>query len=451
MQGTTGHSTAKITSQHSLMYDQLIMQLGRDTAQQYAEANEAAIHFIAKMIHEQDISCDFKWAPAYVFTRSDEYVDKIEKEARAASSLGIKASVTRDNPLPFPVKALLKFDDQAQFHPLKYLKTLVKRLPRSCQIYEQTRAVNINEEGIPTIITGNGSKVTASKVIIASHYPFYDGAGLYFARIWPERSYIVGVTAKEKFPDGTFISAESPTRSLRSQPMGDDELILIAGEEHKTGQSVDTNTHYENLITFARNNFQVQDILYRWSTQDYMTLDGVPYIGRLTSSRHDLFVATGFKQWGMSNGTAAAMVLRDLILSGDSPWKEVFDPARFTPAASVANFVVQNANVAIKYVSGKLKATAENEDILPEQSRIIRVDGERVGAYRDEKGELHLVDTTCPHVGCELEWNSAEKSWDCPCHGSRFTYEGEIIEGPALSYLQHPGDMPNQVEPNILQ
>ncbi|MGE5372611.1 MAG: FAD-dependent oxidoreductase [Solirubrobacterales bacterium] len=453
VQGTTGHSTAKITSQHDLFYAKLINQVGREQAKQYADANEHAIRFIASLVKEHDIDCDFAWSPAYVYTQQEKYVRQIEEEARAAGELGIQATIEDRLDLPFPVKAALKFEGQARFHPLKYLKSLVKTFPDTCRIYEHTRAVNIEDDdaGHCLVIAENGRTVKAGKVIVASHFPFFDGGGLYFARMYANRSYSLGITIDGDFPDGMYITAELPSRSLRLQPFGNKQLVIVAGEGHKTGQTADTNQHYQNLIDYAHANFKVRDILYRWSTQDYETLDGVPYIGRLTGDHPNIHVATGFKKWGIANGTAAARILTDQILTGHSPWGQVFDPGRFTPVASAFNFVTQNANVAKQLISGKLRPALDRADVPIGEARIIRVEGDKCGAFRDEKGKLHVVDVTCAHMGCELEWNDSERSWDCPCHGSRFTYEGDIVEGPALSPLHHPGQGPNQVEPNVLQ
>lgn len=343
----------------------------------------------------------------------------------------------------------MRFDGQAQFHPLKYLKALVpKILDKGSYIFEQTRAMNIEKEKDYLVITNTGKKVAAAKVIIASHFPFFDGGGLYFSRIFNERSYVIGATIKEKFPEGMFISAEDPTRSLRSQSFQDSELILIGGEHHKTGHCENTNLHYSNLIDYAQSTFQVRDIPYRWSTQDCMTLDGVPYVGHLTSNNHDLYVATGFGKWGMTNSTAAALILKDLINKGTSPWAPVYNPSRFP---DVGEFLVQNLDVAKSFISGKLNQISEKLEIGKGEAKIISVDGKRAGAYRDENEELHILDITCTHVGCELEWNSAERTWDCPCHGSRFDYQGNIVEGPALNCLRDIQEGPNKVEPNIFQ
>jgi len=436
LQSTTGHTTAKITSQHGLIYNKIKSKIGTELARQYADANETAIRMIEKIAKENNIQCDFIPQSSYVYTMLDEYIEKINLETEAASSLGIKASYLEDTPLPFIVKAAVRFDDQAQFHPLKFLLPLADKIShKGTQIFENTRIVNIEEGSGYELFTDKGKKITAEKVIIASHYPFYNKHGMYFARIYPERSYVLAIKAKEKYPGGMYITAEEPGRSLRSQASETGELILVGGEHHKTGQSPNTQKHYEELIKFAGENFTVTDIPYRWSTQDCMTLDDIPYVGHFTSETPNLYVATGYGKWGMTNSMASAMLLRDLIINGDSPWKDVYSPSRKTVSASAKNFIVQNLNVAEELIEGKVSPLPDEADIKPGEGKIIEKDGQRTGLYRDDKGILHIVDTTCPHMGCELNWNPAEKSWDCPCHGSRFTYKGDVIEGPAVKPL----------------
>lgn len=452
LQGTTGHTTAKITSQHSLIYDRLKKSVGEEQARQYADANEAAIHLIDDLAGEHKIECDFAWRPAFIYTQADKYIDRLEKEAEAASSLGIMASVVEHLPLPFPIKAALRFDHQAQFHPLKFLKALAEEtIKNGGQIFEKTHAVDIEEGRTCVVNTSQGSRVRADQVIIATHYPFFDGGGLYFSRIYQERSYLIGIESSDKLSPGMYISAESPTRSLRSQHLRGGEMILIGGENHKTGQCRNTNLCYQNLLQFARDNFKVKEVPYRWSTQDCMTLDGVPYVGRLSLRSPDIYLATGFGKWGMTGSAASSMILRDLITRGESPWAPVYNPSRATSAATIVNFIVQNADVAKNYVAGKLQPAMDNLDIDKGQAQVVNVDGQKMGAYRDETGRVHMVDITCPHVGCELEWNHAERSWDCPCHGSRFSYEGDIIEGPAQYCLSHIEQQPNPVDPHVYQ
>lgn len=444
--GTTGHTTAKITSQHNLIYDKIKTQMGQELAKQYADANETAIREIKKIADENNIDCDYVLQSAFVYTQQDNYIQKISDEVDVALSLGIKASYVEEIPFSLPIKAAVRFDNQAQFHPRKYLLALAKTISdRDCQIFEQTRAVDIEESNYYSITTAQGKKITAKKVIIASHYPFYNKPGMYYARIYPERSYIVAVKAKEKYPGGMYINAEEPARSLRYLPYEGGELILVVGENHKTGQGVDTTKHYEALIDFANDVFTVEDVAFKWSTQDCMTLDGIPYVGHFTSDTPNLYIATGFGKWGMTNSMVSAMILKDLISKGESPWQDVYNPSRKTIISSAKNFVVENLNVAQQLIDGKLSPAPEDLDIKPGEGKIMKIDGNKVGAYRDEQGILHIVNTTCTHMGCELNWNSAERSWDCPCHGSRFSYEGKIIEGPAITPLSITNDV-NTIE-----
>lgn len=436
LQGTTGHTTAKITSQHGLIYSKIKKQINEEFARQYADANETAIHTIEKIAKENNIDCDYVSQSAYVFTLRDEYAEKIGDEVKTASSLGIKAAYLEDIPLPFDIKAAVRFDNQAQFHPRKFLLPLAEIITGSgVQIFEQSRVVDIEEGERYILKTNQGKKVTAQKVIIASHYPCYNKHGLYFARIYPERSYVLAVKAKEKFPGGMYITAEEPGRSIRSQRSDEGELILVGGEHHKTGQGEDTVKHYEALVDYAKETFTVEEIPYRWSTQDCMTLDDLPYAGHFTSKTPNMYIATGYGKWGMTNSIASSMVLRDLIVDGRSVWQDVFNPSRETVIASAKSFVVENLNVANQLIQGKLSTLPIHADIQPGEGKVVDVNGQRAGVYRDEQGTLHVVDTTCTHMGCELNWNSAEKTWDCPCHGSRFTYEGDIVEGPAIKPL----------------
>lgn len=437
LQGTTGHTTAKITSQHDLIYDKLKTQMGVEKAQMYASANETAIKFIANQIKNRNIDCDFEWQPNYLYTQSDQYIEQIQQEVRTASSLGIKADYLEEIPLPFPIKAAIRFNDQAQFHPRKYLLALAKEIPGDgSHIFHHTRVIDIKEGEPNIVLTKGGYKVTAPRVIVASHYPFYDMHGLYFARIYPERSYALGVTIKEKFPKGMYINAEDPARSLRSQRFEDGELIIVGGDHHKTGHGPNTIEHYHNLRVYANETFTVKDILYRWSTQDCMTLDKVPYIGQLGPTNPNIYVATGFGKWGMTSSTVSAILLRDLIVKGENPWSPVYSPQRFTPMASAVNFFKENTDVALSLISGKLTPGSYDKEVKGNEGKVLEIDGNRVGAYRDGDGKLHLVDTTCTHMGCELDWNDAETTWDCPCHGSRFTCDGDIVEGPTTKPLK---------------
>lgn len=214
-------------------------------------------------------------------------------------------------------------------------------------------------------------------------------------------------------------------------------MVLLVGEDHKTGQDVDTMTYYQSLATFAEDVLDVERIAYRWSAQDLITIDKIPYIGALTSNNPNLLTATGFRKWGMTNGTAAALLFKSIVLGERSHYDQLFSPSRFYVNPSLKNFLVENAGVVGQLIKGKLDLPDKSlESLAKDEGAVITLDGHRKGAYRDEQGELHIVDTTCTHVGCEVNWNSGERTWDCPCHGSRFSYTGEVINGPAEKPLQ---------------
>ena len=436
-QGTTGHTTAKITAQHDLIYAELIKNFGREKAQQYADANNTALKTMAEIIQAQGIECDFQTKPAYVYTEQESFIKKIAEEAEAASSLGLAAVLDPNPDLPFSVKAAMRFDGQAQFHPRKFALAVAQAFPGGgCEIYENTPVADIEEGRINTITTAAGAKVKADKVVLATHFPFHDANGFYFARMYAVRSYVLGVRAAGPLPAGMYITAEQPGRSIRTQPTPEGDLLLVGGEHHRTGVGKEW-THYQRLEEFAHTNFNVNSIPYRWSAQDYTTADKVPYIGFINKGRENMFVATGFRKWGITTSVAAALIIRDLLLTGSSPWQDVFNPQRFANLGSAGKLAGMNFEVATELVGGKLTKPAPSQvgDAWVESSF-----GKKIGFYRDAQGALHKVDLTCTHKGCEVQWNSAEKTWDCPCHGSRYTPDGEIVSGPAVEPLKIPED-----------
>ncbi len=439
--GATSHTTAKITSLHRLIYADLIDRFGSAKAQQYAGANQAAIETIASLVREYNIPCSFERKPACTYAESENSRDRVAAEADAAKSLGLPATFTEDVPLPARTYGAVRFADQAQFHPLKYLLRLASLVPGDgSQIFEKTRALEVQDDGGRCTVRTERGTVTARAVVLTTHYPFYDSPGFYFARMEPSRSYVLGVRTGEPFPDGMFINAEGPTHSWRSQPTDAGELVLVGGMEHRTGEDVDTREHYRNLEAYARSVYPVTSVDYHWSAQDYITNDGVPYIGPLAAGHENVYIATGFRKWGMTNGTAAATILADMIQGRASPWAEVYAPDRFKPAASVRRFLVHNIEVAEKYIGGAISRPAGDlADVPPGEGRILMIEGQKAGVFRDREGRVHAVNPTCTHLGCVATWNSAEETWDCPCHGSRYDADGRVIHGPAVKDLAPRG------------
>lgn len=433
LNGTTGNTTAKISAQHGLIYDEFIRNIGESKAKLYYEANAEAMHFIENTISEHRIDCDFSKQDAYVYAVTEEYAMKVKKEAKAYEKLGINGELVNSIPFNIDIQNGIVMKDQAQFHPLKYLAHLLQHITeKGGQIFENTTAVNIETKEQPKVLTRENHSITAKHVLICTHFPFYEGMGLYSARMHASSSYVLATKVKSKYPGGMYISAEMPSRSLRSATINDEEYVLVLGEDHKTGQGGDILERYKALEDFTEHALGLESIAYRWTAQDLITLDKLPYIGNLTSNDPNILIATGFRKWGMTNGTAAALLFRDVIVNKGSKYQDLYSPSRFYANPSLKNLLAQNVNVAGQFMKGKFGITTKSlEDIKKDEGGVITINGQRKGAYRDTEGELHIVDTTCTHLGCEVEWNNGQRSWDCPCHGSRFTYTGEVIEGPA--------------------
>ncbi|WHZ04141.1 FAD-dependent oxidoreductase [Neobacillus sp. YX16] len=444
LNGTTGHTTAKLTAQHGLIYDELISHFGEEKAKQYFESASNAIKFVETTVKEKGIECDFSQQDAYVYATSDHYAQKLETEWAAYQRLGIDGDLVGNIPFDIQIKSALLMRNQAQYHPLKFLKGLLDEAVNSgCSFYENTVADTIEDEETsqPKVVTKDGHHVTCRHVIISSHFPFYDKPGLYFARMYADRSYAIGIKTDMKYPGGMYISADSPTRSIRYTPIEGGNLLILGGENHKTGQGMDTLRHYLALESFAKEVFDLSEYHYRWSAQDLVSLDKVPYIGPITASKEHILVATGYKKWGMTSGILAAHILTDYIINRDNPYKDLFSPSRFDADPDIKSIVTTNADVAKHLIKGKLEFVPKDPgDLKNGEGSVVMHNGQRAGAYKDENGKLYIVDTTCTHLGCECEWNHAEKSWDCPCHGSRFSYEGDVIEGPAKKPLKYVGD-----------
>jgi glycine/D-amino acid oxidase-like deaminating enzyme/nitrite reductase/ring-hydroxylating ferredoxin subunit len=436
--GVTGHTTAKVSSQHGLIYDRLSRDHGPVAARLYGQANEAALAWIADRVERDAIDCDFRRQPAYAYVADASRSADVEAEAAAARAAGLPAALAESTPLPYPVAAALRFDDQAELHPCKYLLALAERIAAAGgEIYEGSRALSLDSgDGRCRIATAAGS-VTAPRAVIATHFPFPDRS-LAFARLRPERSYALACRIKGSPPPGMHISADSPTRSVRAAPTADGELLLVGGEGHKVGSGGDTRERYRALERFAREHWDVTAVEYSWSTQDNVTPDGLPYVGRLTPRSDRVLMATGFAKWGMTGGTAAAAVLVDLVLGRANPYADLFDPWRLTLRASARALIEENAQVALHFVGDRLTKPGLRsiDDLAPGEGDIVRSGQRKVAAYRDSDGGLTAVSTRCTHLGCQVNWNAAERSWDCPCHGSRFAPDGSVLQGPAVRPLE---------------
>lgn len=434
--GVSGHTTAKVTSLHQLIYADLIKNHGEEKAHIYAQSNQAALEFVAKTVTEEQIDCDFSRQSAYTFAETEDNIKDIEKEVEAALKLGLPATFVRETSLPFPIAGAIKFDNQAQFHSRKYLLHLIKQIPGDgSYVFENTRVQKVEENNLCQVMTDKGI-IQAQDVIVATNIPITD-EGLFFAKTYPKRSYIIGARiADHKAPLGMYIGSGEKYYSIRTTPDKDGLLLLVGGGGHKVGTVENTEEKYLDLENYARSRFDIESIDYRWSTQDFISFDKIPYVGKLTPLSKHTFVATGFSLWGMTQGTLSGMILADKILGIENPAADLYDATRATPFLS-AEGIKQNLEVGAHWVGDRLKGLSKSlQDVALGEGKLVTVDGDKVAAYRDETGEIHAVSAVCTHLGCVVAWNSAEKSWDCPCHGSRFSCNGEVLHGPTVKDLK---------------
>ena len=429
--GQTAGTTAKITSQHGKIYHTLVKNLGQERAGQYAEGNQRAVAEYGRLISERGIDCDFHKCGAYIYSMTDR--EAMEQEARSASACGINASFTQETELPFEVKGAVRFGGQARFSPEKFLGNLAGEL----EIYEHTQVLNVDRYEVYT----SRGKVTAEHIIFACHYPFVNVPGFYFMRMYQQRSYVLALEQKGAqatkesgqggllLPENVYLGVD-PGPGFSFRRAGD--ALLFGGYSHRTGEMGSGVSPYKKLALKARTWWPKAAVTAKWSAQDCMTLDQVPYIGKFSGSRENWYVATGFKKWGMTSSMVSAMVISGIITGNSPDWAPVFSPSRFTPKASAAEFSghmqVSTVNLSKSFLMPPKKTP---EDLKPGQGKIVEWKGKKTGVYMDEKGKLYPVSPRCPHLGCQLAFNPSEKSWDCPCHGSRFSYTGELLCGPA--------------------
>lgn len=423
-EGETGGTTAKITAQHSLIYDKLMNQYGENFAWQYALANSRAIRQFRSLIDKLNIDCHFKTCPAYVYTRGS--TEKLEKENEAAIRLGIPSFMTDHTELPFRVNGALCFSDQARFHPLLFLRAVAEKL----NVYENTRVRTVEDNKVYY----DGGRLQAKWVVIATHYPLINFPGYYFMRMHQSRSYVQSVNNVPEI-SGMYIDEKENGLSFRSE--GD--TMLLGGVGHRTGKNPAASGapgNYEILRRAAGRLYPNARLSYAWSAQDCMTADGVPFIGKYSQNTPRLLVATGFNKWGMTSSMVAATLLTDKITGAGNECMPAFSPQRFSVKSLAVNFIDDGVQSTIGLLSEAFHfPSKELEDLPKGKGGIVEYEGKKVGAYKSEKGEVFLVSTRCPHLGCELKWNPDELSWDCPCHGSRFDINGKWISSPAVNNL----------------
>ena len=458
----SGHTTAKITLQHSLIYDYLINTFGFDYALSYFRANEKAISNIKHIIDSENINCDFEYKNNYIYTTSQDELTKIHNEIKAVNLLSSRnienvstyeessnskkdyAQFVKEADLPFKIAGAIETKNQAQFHPGKYMYGLAKSMQNNGGlIFTNSLVEDVQKNGDGYITYANNYTIKSKYIVIASHYPFINFPGFYFSKMYQSTSYVVAIETNKKLPNGMYINTGEPVLSFRTaKQQNGKELLIVSGGDHKTGYSPDSEDFYgyKYVEKQAKKHFPDCKILYKWDTRDCITLDKIPYIGEFSLFMPNAYVATGFNKWGMTSSNIAANIIKDEILGVKNLYAPTFDSNRFKPIKNRGEMKNMVKQVFNSFVSNRIKIPDEDlSSIKNDNGGIIRINGTAVGIYKDKDGQIYAVDPTCTHLGCLLTWNNVDKTWDCPCHGSRFDYKGKNLYDPAFKDLETYG------------
>ena len=432
--GTTGHTTAKLTAGHGRIYTHLERHFGEPDAHRYAEASEWGIAEIERLSTELDIECDFERRANVVYTEDPRQAESLREEAAAAARAGLSATYLDVMDLPYPIAGAVQVSGEAQFHPRKFLLGLAAHIPGGgSQLYESSRVTEV-KDGNPCVVRTAAGRIEAQHVVVATQMPILH-RGFDYARAFPKRHYVIAGPA-EHMPQHMYLSTESSPHSIRTVPLFGERVVLVAGESHAVGKESDTEACYRRLTEWATERLGLREVQFRWSAQDWYSADKVPLIGPISPTTKRILTATGFGGWGMAPGIAASRILSDRILGEGNPWASLYSPRR-AKLAALPKLLAENTKVAIRRTADMIPLRGGSlKDVPLGEGAIVRHRGRLMAAYRDPGGRVHAVSHKCTHLGCDVEWNAAERSWDCPCHGSRFGTDGSVLNGPATKPLE---------------
>ena len=475
---TTGNSTAKITSQHGLFYKYLKDSKGEDFARLYYDANEDAIKNIKKIVEKENIECDLECQSAYVLAANREEVQKVKDEVEVVRGFGGHAEYLEredidKNLLILNPLAAIRFKNQAQFNSYKYTIELAKVCKNlGANIYENTKVVDVRDEkDYYYLETEDGYKIKAKYLVITTKYPIINIPGFYFMKMYQSTSYGISIPVKEKLFDGMYITSTNPKVSLRmakvdnniikdvvdgnienyakqdkenrkrvkekqNSKIDNEYVLIVVGADHKTGEKTDLSNSYKKLENIAKQIYSQGKVENYWNTEDCITLDKIPYIGKYSTMWENAYVATGFNKWGITTSNIAANIITDMIIGRKNRYEDIFISTRVEPVKNrqeVGNMLKETVS---SLVLKKFELPeSEQASLKNEEGKIIEIEGEKVGAYKDKEGRIYTIVPKCAHLGCELSWNNLEKTWDCPCHGSRYDYTGKMLYGPTVKDL----------------
>jgi len=432
-EGVTGHTTAKLTAAHGAIYH----HLPASHARLYALSQMDAVEYVRRTASQLGVDCEFEERDAFTCTEDPQQVDELRLEAKAAREAGLDASLESHAPLGFA--AAVRFAGQAQFHPRKYLLAVADAIVKAGgRIYEQTRVVSLNEGNPHRLKTENGQTVQCGHVVVATHFPVFDRAML-FPRLTPRREFVLAAPIEPGVdPMGMYVSIDEDLRSVRTSPLPDGKRLLIVTGAPFTPGSGPMQPRRAALEQWARDRFEVKEFEYFWAAQDNRSTDHVPFVGPLHVGAQGVWVAAGFGGWGMSNGVMSGLLLAAWIGGMKLDWSDLYDPRRLHPIREVGGLLRGAARSAQHLIADRLKPADAGsvDDVAPGQGRVIVSGGKRCAVYRDDDGTVHALSAACGHMGCVVGFNDDERTWECPCHGSRYAIDGSVLQGPTVKPLE---------------
>ena len=435
--GTTGGTTAHLNTFFDTSYDQIINGFGEDNAQLIAKATKTSINLFKQHVDEYSIDCGFEFKDGYLYAQDDKQIEELDKIFEASKKAGVTVNHTDSIPVPVEFKKAIVYAGQAQIHPMRYVQALAKKFEEAGGVLLENCLVDkFEKEDEVMHVTSNLRTIRARYLIYATHIP--PGVNLLHFRCAPYRSYAMAVQLKDDaYPDALAYDMYDPYHYHRTQTIDGMKYLIVGGEDHKTAHITDTVACFNHLEAYIRKYYQVDKIVNKWSSQYFEPSDGLAYIGHLPGNPDNVLVATGYSGNGITYSHIAAITLTDLITKGESEYADLFKPGRVKPVEGFASFVKENADVVKEFFQKRfsIHQLTDLADLAPGEGRLVKYEGDSIALYKDEQGALHAVDPVCPHAKCVVDWNSAEKSWDCPCHGSRFSFDGVVLTGPARKGL----------------
>jgi len=435
--GTTGGTTAHLNTFLDTTYDQIISDFGEKAAQLIFQSTAESITTIKKNIDEYNIDCGFEYKDGYLYSQNAAQTKALESIVDGCKKVGMDISYTDQIPVPLPFEKAVRFSGQAQFHPTKYIYGLAEAYESLGGFLVQNCRLEHFESNALVEVRTNLGVIRARKLVFATHIP--PGINLLHFRCAPYRSYAMALKlADGKYPDALAYDMHDPYHYYRTQELDGQKYLVVGGEDHKTGHNENTDFCFSKLDSYVSKYYDIEEVSFKWSSEFFEPADGLPYIGHLPGFTDNVYVATGFSGNGMTYANVVAKLITDLITTGESAYKSVYDPNRIKPVAGFSNFIKENADVVKEFIGKRLsKEKIESlVEIAKGEGKVVKYEGESIALYRDERGSLHAVNPVCTHAKCIVQWNGTEKSWDCPCHGARYTADGRVLTGPASKDLE---------------